>query len=91
MSINSREQRITPEAPIHYDMEQAYAWQAGYESRDAEIEKLEKQITDIGTLWDYQTNKGFQFVSPSLVPALRAVLAGDKLEDQLGFEFLSVM
>ena len=53
----------------------------------------DKEETDvaeqIGLLWDYTTNKGFPFLANSQqVPILRALLAGEKLEDQPTFEWL---
>ena len=48
--------------------------------------KVAEQIT---LLWDYTINKGFPFLANSnQVPALRALLEGEKLEDQPTFEWL---
>ena len=43
----------------------------------------------IGMLWDYTTNRGLTFLAnSSQVPTLRALLEGEKLEDQSTFEWL---
>jgi len=43
----------------------------------------------IGLLWDYTTNKGLSFLANTKnVPILRALLEGEKLEDQPDFEWL---
>lgn len=52
---------------------------------DKEVDVAEQ----IGLLWDYTTNKGFPFLADSKqVPILRALLAGQKLEDQPAFAWL---
>lgn len=44
---------------------------------------------EVNLLWDWRTNQGFPFLSnPEDVPVLRALLAGERLQDQAGFEWL---
>jgi hypothetical protein len=44
---------------------------------------------EIGMLWDYTVNRGLTFLAnSSQVPTLRALLEGEKLEDQPTFEWL---
>ena len=57
------------------------------------VNKIMAQQTNIaeqvGMLWDYTTNRGLTFLTnSSQVPTLRALLEGEKLEDQPTFEWL---
>lgn len=46
-------------------------------------------MDDIGLLWDWRINKGQPFLANTAdVPVLRALLAGERLADQPGFEWL---
>lgn len=43
----------------------------------------------IGLLWDWRVNQGLPFLANTEdVPVMRALLAGERLENLTGFEFL---
>ncbi len=45
-------------------------------------------IEDIRLLWDHYTEKGISFLTPSAVPAMRAILDGVPLESLKGYEWV---
>ena len=53
------------------------------------LEEAERTIRDVGFLWDYDINRGAQFVSEANVPNLRAILAGTPITDLPGFEWVA--
>lgn len=53
------------------------------------LEEAERTIRDVGFLWDYDINRGAQFVSEANVPTLRAILAGTPITDLPGFEWVA--